>query len=474
MTPATEVSSLRKAGRMEEALVLARQSFSSTPNDAYLQQAFGWLIYDLVKREVQAFEVGDVSPGRVANHFEDWLGDYQRLNHVERPGRLHSLLLSQVLKGSRAWPGFLRFARWWDPAALSEEDTKPYQMPDGKQLPSLEMRLLYAIGRAAATDTSNGDDTLHAWAEEMVDHGLAVHPNDQWLRYYKSQMLIKRDRTDEARECMLPVVKRQQRASWAWRLLGQTFEGDEPGKAITCCFYSVQLAGQPSEVLNTRVRLAHLLAQANRFPEAARQVYTALQVREELGYKIPEDLARLARADWYRRIAKDKLPPEPHVTEAAEVILFGGEAGKVETRLGVIDNQNPNKMLAHIAFSPIEGTVLNYRSFKRVAEFKVGAVVEVALAGSPARPLRVKHSEEHRIPGFCEEFAGKLTLRAGQLFGFMQATGGERIFVPPHVLPPSRLISDGNFKCRAIMAPNKKKGEFGWKALVVVPAREVK
>jgi len=37
---------------------------------------------------------------------------------------------------------------------------------------------------------------------------------------------------------------------------------------------------------------------------------------------------------------------------------LGHEAGKLEFRLGVIDNQNIDKELAHVAFSPDEGVVL--------------------------------------------------------------------------------------------------------------------
>ena len=300
-------------------------------------------------------------------------------------------------------------------------------------LPSLEMRLLYAIGRTGVSQ--DNDPELREWAERTLDWGLQQHPNDPWLHYYKSRLLISHSRAAEARDYLLPVVKRQQRAGWAWSLLGRTFEDEDADKAMTCYFRALQLAGQPSEVLNMRVRLAHLLATAGRFPDAARQVRTALQLREKAGWRIPEDLVRLSRADWYRSLAKVKdLPPEPAVAEAAEVILFGEEGGEIETRLGIIDNQNPGRSLAHVAFSPNEGAVLYYKRFKLAAELSVGTFVEVSVVGDPPHPVRVIRSTERSIPGFCEVKVGELTQRPGQEFGFVITTKSERVFVPPAVL----------------------------------------
>jgi hypothetical protein len=51
----------------------------------------------------------------------------------------------------------------------------------------------------------------------------------------------------EARDCLLPVVRRQQQAAWVWSLLGRTFEDEDADKAMTCYFRALQLAGHPSE-----------------------------------------------------------------------------------------------------------------------------------------------------------------------------------------------------------------------------------
>ncbi len=114
----------------------AREAYAATPDDLYLQRAYGWVIYDLVKHEGVLFEIQKISPGRLANRFDEWLSEYRQFGAGERPGMLHSLLLNQVLKGSKAWPGFLEFAQWWGPEYLRPEDKEPYTAEDGKHLPS--------------------------------------------------------------------------------------------------------------------------------------------------------------------------------------------------------------------------------------------------------------------------------------------------------------------------------------------------
>jgi hypothetical protein len=236
---------LRKAGRLDEALALARDRFASTPEDLYLQGAYGWVLYDLVKLEAQAFEAEDTTPSHLAARFDELLREYFRLGRIERPGMLHSFLLKQVLKGSRVWPRFLRFARWWNPVCLRDEDKQPFRSDKGKMLPSLELQLAYAIGRTAIAHSGVGDNELIGWAESMVDAGLKAYPNDKWLPYYKSKLLIKKGRNSEAREFLRRVVQRQLRAGWAWSLFGRTFETEDRNKATARCSFTVP-GGSPT------------------------------------------------------------------------------------------------------------------------------------------------------------------------------------------------------------------------------------
>lgn len=466
----SDVSQLRKSGYLPESLAKAREGFEADPNDTYLQRAYGWVIYDLVKQEAQLFEQGKSSPGKVANRLNEWLADYRQFGGNERPGMLHSLLLTQILKVGKVWPGFLEFARWWGPEYCRPEDKETYKADNGKSLPSMEMRLFYAIGREASHRADELDSRLLEWAEDQLQVGLSIAPDDQWLHYYKSKQLLDKGKFVEAREWMMPVVRRQQRAAWVWSLLGQTFELTDADKAITCYFRAIQVAGQPQEVANTRIALARLLASAERFDEAAVQISKALEYRSQNNYSVPQALIQMAGSDWYRsRASRNDLPREPDVGDAADAIGFGGELGELVYRVGVIDNQNTEKALAHVAFSIDEGGVLPYRRFKGISDMQLGDIVEVGLADDDHRAINWRKSATTEIAGFSQQFVGELTQRQGQSFGFVVTERNCRVFVHPNLMGKSAPAARTLITCRAVMGKDKQ-GKEGWRALTLETA----
>jgi hypothetical protein len=126
MSDSKAVFTLRKEGRWDEALAMAREGYAANANDIWMQRAYGWVLYDLIKHAVQEFEDKQIPPGRLANQLNTWLREYHQFGANERPGMLHSNLLQQVVKASHVWPSFLKFARWWGPEYFTEEDRKPF------------------------------------------------------------------------------------------------------------------------------------------------------------------------------------------------------------------------------------------------------------------------------------------------------------------------------------------------------------
>ncbi|MCF7983066.1 MAG: hypothetical protein K9L70_01560 [Thiohalocapsa sp.] len=467
MDAARQVTTLRKAGNLDEALGIAMPALAATPDNLWLRRAAGWLFYDLIKRDVEGFGAGRIPRGRLIAHLDQWLGEYARGGKADCPGLLHSLLLTQVLKVSREWPRFLGFARWWDPACLRPEDREPFEFDNGKRLASLELRLVYAVGRAISAGPEEQNPDLVSWGAELLDSALEAHPNDQWLHYYKSKRLIGLGQTTEARKHLLPVLRRQRQASWAWGLFGRTWETDAPDKAITCFFRAIQVAGQDVEVVGTRVHLARLLAKTERYAEAAVQIRAALACRETNDYRIPQDLAALAASDWYRRYADlPNLTREPDVAQAAHALLFGADACDVVYRLGVVDNQNPEKALAHVIFGLDDGAILIYRSMKEVAKLAVGTCVEVGFVEGETRPATCRLCENRLIPGLRERFEGELSQRPGQAFAFVIADGGERVFVHPSLASELDGLAGQKVSCLAVPGKDKQ-GRPGWRAVSV-------
>jgi hypothetical protein len=462
-----EITALRKAGRLDEAWVLAKPALAETPDDLWLKRAAGWLFHALIKREIAAFDAEKISHTQLITNCGGWLRNYARTGKFDRPGLLHSQLLTQVLK-VKEWPKFLAFAHWWwDPHSFLPEDREPVTLDNGKTLDSLELRFVYAVGRAITSDSDQQDPSLIAWGADLLNTTLAKHPNNQWLHYYQSKRLSDLGQTAEARRHLLPVLRRQRGASWAWALFGRTWETDDPDKAITSYFHAIQVARKDEEILKIRVRLAALLAKMERYAEAAVQVRAALVYRERHGYRIPQNLAVLAAADWYQRYSQlPNLTREPDVAQAAEALLFEVQAADLHYRLGVIDNQNPDKALAHVCFGMDDGVILPYRSMKGVAKLAVGVCIEVGFVKGEPRPVTYRHSDDQQIPGLYEHFEGEWSQRPDQAFAFIITDDNQRIFVHPILASAVNALIGHRVSCRAVVSRNNK-GKPGWRALLV-------
>lgn len=471
MSAAQQISAMRKAGQLDEALALARPLLAEIRTNTELKWAVGWLLYALVKRDVGDFVAGQRAGENLVSHLDEWLRQYTRSGKPNAPDLLHSLLMTQVLKVARDWPNFLAFARWWwNPSLLRPEDRTPFETDDGKTIDSLELRLIHAVARLISRDQGEQRPDLVAWGAELLDNALRSHPDDRWLHYFKSKFLTKQGDTEEARKHLLPFLRRQRRASWAWSLFGQTWEQDNTDRAIMCYFRALQVARKDVEVLKTRVRLAGLLAKSERYAEAAVQVRAAQQCREQHGYKIPQHLTQLMNSDWFQRYGNlQNISKEPDVAADAESLLFGADVSDVVHRLGVIDHQNLDKALAHVAFGADDGAILLYRMMQGISKLAVGTCVEVGFVEGEKRPISFRQSEKTTIPGVCDSFEGELSQRPGQAFAFIIADGGTRIYVHPELA--SKLSSGmvGKKVSSHAMISRDKQGRPGWRAISVEP-----
>lgn len=466
MSGAADITRLRKAGRLIEALEQARSCYGADPHDIHVQRAYGWVLYFIAKAEVEELEQQRMPQAEFAERFPLWLAEFQAFSACERPGLLYSCMLTLAVKGQRSCPGFLEFVRWWDPAHLRPEDGEAFTLPNGKQMPSLAMRCFYAIGRELTDAAGACEPGLLQWAEEQLRAALERHPDDQWLNLYMSRWLLAQGDAAQARRRLAPVVRRQRGAAWAWGALGRTYELEEPEKAMACWFHAVRLAGRPQDVAGLRMRLAELLAQQQRYNDAAVQVHHALAFRRESGFRVPPELLQLAGAGWFRqRPDLMRLPPEPDTAQEVRQILDGLDDRPMVFRLGVVDHQNLQKSLAHVAFGPDDGVALHHDRHAGADRLLPGQIVEVGQVQGRGRAVGYRLSEADSIGDFCRRLSGKVRQREGQNFGFLISPTGTRAFVPPALMerlpetPPR-----GAAGCVACMSRDKQ-GKPGWRAV---------
>lgn len=465
-----KVTALRKGGDLDGAEQLALSEFKKNKNDRYIQDAYGWVIYFRLKETAEGLEKNTIQPDKAASQLNMYVTKYAQLKLVAKPNLLHSLILQKVLKIhnkiDKYWHRFLGFARWWDVNNFRAEDYEPFTAKDGKEIDCLSIRFFYGIGRVITRyySKNNKDDQL--WGETQLESALKQQPDNLWFHYYNSKLLLLKGDPKAARQSLMFVIKKRKQAYWVWMHLGDILSNNDCEQAILCYQHAIYLSNMPESVVKVREQLAKLLALGGRYPEAVVQVNMALDEREKQGSKnIPDSLSQLRNAGWYQKYSTGDLPKETNVSALVDVILY--QDADLVYRLGVVDNQNQKKELAHVSLEPDKGVVMKYKQFVGIQDIQVGSIVSVAFEEGKYYPVKWQPSEHKVIDNLFQDFEGVLEQPAERAFGFICTKSGISIFVPPLLMSGIKHNGCENIQCKAILSMDKKKGEIGWKALVI-------
>ena len=466
-----EVSGLRKQGRSREALELARAEIDRHGEDVWFLRAYAWALYDMVKKPVEEFEAGGLSPTSMAHRITPFLKEFSKIGGPLRRDSAFSQMLRIASKASKAWPDFLLFARWAGVDDFDPEAGKPFVTPEGKQIDSLKAQFTRAVARQTAdlAEIPHADRGLLAWGTGVLDDALAAEPNDQWLNYYRSRLHLALGEGDEAIRRLMPVLRRQQRAAWPWAQLGRILEDGHSQDATTCYAHAVQIAREEQEVAKVRIRLAHLLARVRRFDEAADQAGRALTYREAHGFKAPQDLSQLTSSDWFRRaVESQSLRPVPDASKAAHALLRDLDRRELAYTKGVVDHINVEKALTYVATAAQTGVGLPHRHFPAAAALAPGTVVEVGRAEPEGPAVEFRLAQGGAVPGLFEEIRGRIERKPGQGFAFVKGATQD-VFVPPPLAAGLEPGLTGDVFCWAVRRANKN-GVIGWRA-ITAPTR---
>jgi len=464
------ITELRKSGQLGEALKLAKQGIEENPHDPNVQTAYGWVLYQQIRELSDSAKENEQLKGEDSRRLTAILREYARLDRVEKPGMLHSNILAQVIKVQSGLAVFLPFAKWWGEGLFREEDLKP-KIWQEKQYESLELKYFRAIGKTLSDEDLPAREEIRTWAEAALEKGLKKYPDDIWLLYHGGQVLAKKGRNEEARKCFGPVLRQKKNDGWAWAALGRTFTGDDPGKALLCLFYALELDNGKKDVMTLGIRreLVNILVRLKRYEEAAPQCKAICTILEKNGYtvnKAPEK--DCVKTTWYMQF-KDSVGARnvQNLRSEALKILQELDPKILVEKIGVLENHNLEKSLAFVAFGPREGIPLKYKQFPAIRRAVPGTMWLVKLEeGGFAE--EISPIEQKEIPGFFESFTGKLEIPPNRPFAFVRDRKGNRIFVPEEAYRTLGLVVEGQFcSGKAIKTLDKKKQEFSWKALEI-------
>ncbi len=180
------VRTLRKAGRLQEALDTAREILTNSPGDLKTKSEYEWVIFDCIKiivaNMVSEMEKSRPMNARDMDDLMGWMDEYHSLG-PSIPGMACSNILGQLVKVGAHLPKFPGIIRWVGVEGLRNEDwqLRQYQGKTSSSLAMSTARTLCKWVKAHSNASKKQIALALEWAERV---GKAVNGEDSlWLHW---------------------------------------------------------------------------------------------------------------------------------------------------------------------------------------------------------------------------------------------------------------------------------------------------
>ncbi|MBK8927322.1 MAG: hypothetical protein IPM74_15750 [Crocinitomicaceae bacterium] len=203
-----------------------------------------------------------------------------------------------------------------------------------------------------------------------------------------------------------------------------------------------------------------MLIEKRMYNEAKTEIQKIIATREKHEWKLPNQLVQWTEQEWYKSATakKDNQDLYSRHSKQAEEILFQD----IPEEIIAVEFVNENKNMLTFVKDMQKYGFFNYTG--HLTKPQVGDILQVRFNGESQdgffKIMTAKKSESDLTSDAIKYFEGTLKVVSPQNFGFI-----EEIYVEPNLIQ-SKNFQDGQpVKGRAILSFNKKKNEWGWKAI---------
>lgn len=518
-----EINNLRKEGKKEAALEMAITALESDSLNIWTRRAYAWVIYEYVKANTEnlsAFfewmeKVKELAPaigndnyqsemdflsqtpstslphsekmvfdslafqvGKVANALSSQsqpdrrsllrLFELIKNFNFTKPSDGYSFILKSFLKGFKETRFFLEFADWWDLENLRTTDYQT-EIYKGKSIMALaeQAYCAYAKSLLLGEEVHTDDFTFHnhinsSRIEEFLpklEQIIVEFPEYTFPVYYKTKLLHAIGKSQEAAAVFLPFARRKQNDFWVWELLAELQPENET--ALACLCKALTLKTPKKFLTGVKEKLAALLIKMQYLKEASIEIHETIQIKQENAHHIPHNLTNWSSQEWFQTPTDAQTNHNFYINhkKSAETLIFSD----IPQETIAIEFVNTSKKMASFVKNKEKAGFFKYdQHFQKI---QIGDIVEVRLElvnENFYRLLTARHVEHEQECEAIEPFDGVLLIKPGNSFGFVDS-----IFVEPRLIDQNKLINGQQIKGKAILSFNKKKNEWGWKAIAI-------
>jgi hypothetical protein len=494
----TQITQLRKEGKLDEACELAVASLNEHPEDKGVKSELAWVYYaylvhaamenDVLKAQAfqdkilglsleyaemlheaiawQLVKLGFGMIRRNKNTIESGtilFGMIQKLRY-SKPSDLHSAFLNLVVRWEMAGMDWLCFMEKWGWEHFREKDYLQEE-PGGKNSSALVEKVVARVARCLLKENISIDpidrsrqtrDFLNVIALLMTDH-----PEYTFFPYYATAIKVRLKEPGPFMPEFNRFASMKSSDFWVWDLMAD-FPELTPTQKLACLCKALSLQCNDAFLVKVRIRIVPLLVVQGLLAEARMEADHAIKTYRDHSWQVPQTLMDQLNQPWYDEADEDNADSGYGVKylPIAQSLLYQDSPRRVCVVTG-IDSKTCRIFL--MASRDTEVSFVLDPDWTLPNEGDCFALVLEELKKGEKRYWKViscEPTEEIPSDDVYREVTGSVSIRQGQAFGFI----GE-CYVSDRMIREFRLM-DGMFVHGiAVASFNPRKGQWGWRVV---------
>jgi len=498
--PAKEITALRKAGKLNEALEMALAELNEQPDNIWAKRNICWVYYEIAKQNCLPEKFDDFTlpiskiidlnlPEDENMIFDnvvwqvikmgfalmklniadivmfDTLFSYSKKLYPIKPSEAYSVLFKlfhKIYKDNTL--KYLDFADWWNYKNFRTEDYEKEVLSNGKFVMSIVEQAYIAYSRhLLPRQLPNGEicfdkEKVNLFLP-MLDKIIESHPDYQYPPYFKAKLLLALGDKDNVLSSLLPFAKKKRNDFWVWDVLSEAFP-DEEEKILACYSKALLCIAKEEMFINVRQKIATIFINRKMWDEAKTEIVKIDEIRNKNEWRIPLQIANWKNQSWFSN-AKEKQDNKNvyrQYTPLADEILFDD----ISEETVIVTFVNSNKKVLNFIASEKKFGFLKYDRFLQTV--RIGETLKIRFlkkdaSGSYQVATMKKYYDPDFRKRFVIKFQGNVRKRDGQNFGFV-----DDVYLTPVICDKNKLFNDCLVTGYAIKSFDEKKNQWGWRA----------
>jgi tetratricopeptide (TPR) repeat protein len=371
-------------------------------------------------------------------------------------------------KGYHNWTNYLAFADWWNFENFRSEDYLKEEI-QGKKLISiveqayiayskklLEGEPVDSFGQKRVVDKDKIKEFL-----PKLDKIIGDHPEYQYPSYFKAKLLLALGDDENILSSFLPFAKQKRNDFWVWELMAEIFSEDKDIQ-FACYCKALSLKTPEEFLVKIRKNFARLLVKRQMYNEAKTEIQKVIETIEKNEWNKPNQIVQWSKQEWYKTANEKKDNYDLYIqhVKKAEEILFQD----IPEEIIVVEFVNENKKILNFVKNKRKFGFFKYLGYIKTPQ--IGDLLKVRFNGEGKdglyKILTAQKADSNVTSNAIKDFEGTIKIISPQHFGFI-----ENIFIDPKIIEENMLNDGQKVKGRAMLSFNKKKNDWGWKAIKI-------